>query len=342
MLFIWDSVGGIANREIHGKKSKKLFKSVCSLENLFLAWNKFRKGKRSRWDVMKYQRSLEDNLFELRGELHSGNYRHGKYIPFIIYDPKRRLIHKATVKDRVVHQAIAQIIEPLFEKQFIFDSYSCRKEKGTHAAVRRLHTFLRRVSKNDTRTVYALKCDIKKFFASVDHEILRTFIVNRISESRLIDLLDRVIESFEYSQGKGIPLGNLTSQLFANIYMHELDYFMKFVLREKYYVRYCDDFVLVNTSRGYLENLTDTINSFLDGQMKMFLHPQKVSIRTWTQGVDFLGYVLLPHAIVLRTKTKQRMLQRINENNVNSYLGFCGHACAYEVGRVIRNKVWLA
>ena len=183
----------MANREIHEKKGQELFEQVCSIENLFSAWNKFRKGKRSRWDVMEFECGLEDNLFELHEELRSGCYRHGKYIPFVLHDPKRRLIHKATVKDRVVHQAIVQIIEPLFEKRFIFDSYSCRKGKGTHAAVRRLRTFFHRLSKNDTRTVYALKCDIKKFFASVDHEILHALIMRLISDSRLIDLIDGVM-----------------------------------------------------------------------------------------------------------------------------------------------------
>jgi len=163
-----------------------------------LAWKRFRKGKRRRPDVMVFERTLEDNLFALHVDLLSGTYRHGAYRPFTVFDPKQRQIHKADVRDRVVHQAIVNVVEPLFEPHFIHDSYSCRVGKGTHAAVRRLRSFLRAASRNGTRTAHILKCDIRKFFASVDHDILLTLLRCRISDGRLLDLIERTISSFSF------------------------------------------------------------------------------------------------------------------------------------------------
>ncbi len=140
--------------------------------------------------------------------------------------------------------------------------------------------------------------------------------------------------------GKGIPLGNVTSQLFANIYLHELDWFMKQTLGIKYYLRYCDDFVVISTDRNYLQSLIEPIRQFLSGVLKLELHPDKLSIRSWDQGVDFLGYVLRPHAVSIRTKTKRRMLQRVNEANLSSYLGICSHADSYELAVLMRLVAW--
>ena len=289
---------------------------------------------------MAYERRLEDNLFALRDELQSGEYRHGAYHPFTIHDPKERSISKATVKDRIVHQALVNIIEPLFDRRFIYDSYSCRVGKGTHAAVRRLQTFLRRMSMNNTRTVYALKCDARKFFASVDHNILFSLLFRRIIDDRTIDLLKNIIDSFSTSVEKGIPLGNLTSQLFANIYLNELDHYVKMHLREKYYLRYCDDFIILGLDRSRLKELINNIDAFLNERLSLALHPQKVSIRSWSQGIDFLGYVLLPDCTVVRTKTAYRILSRVMEKNLTSYLGVCSHADAYEMEQVVITKVF--
>lgn len=324
---------------LNGEHKQGLFEQVCSLENLFSAWAQFKRGKSSRRDVLYYEHRLEDNLFSLHEALQSGIYRHGAYVPFIIHDPKRRLIHKATVQDRVVHQAIVQIIEPIFERRFIFDSFSCRIGKGTHAAIRRLRSLLLKASENNKRTVYILKCDIKKFFASVDHGLLRELLARRIADLQLLNLLDCIIESLQCAPGKGIPLGNLTSQLFANVYLHELDHYVKFYLREPYYLRYCDDFVVVSPSRGHIQSLVDTLNHFLANQLLVTLHPRKVMIRSWTQGIDFLGYVLLPSCTILRTKTKKRALKRVNAANLPSYLGLCVHASAYRVQQELKNRV---
>lgn len=304
-----------------------------------MAWELFRKGKRTREDVMVFERRLEDNLFEIRDELISGNYRHGPYEPFTIHDPKQRTIHKALVRDRVVHQAIINVIEPLFEQRFIHDSYSCRVGKGTHAAVARLQGFFRQASKNGTRTIYAVKCDVRKFFASVNHEILLDLLAKRIADPKTMTLLRLIIESFSVTPGTGVPLGNLTSQLFANVYLHELDWYIKQKLRIKHYVRYCDDFVMLTSSRSEGFALAERVDVFLRERLKAELHPNKVHVRTWAQGVDFLGYVLMPQATILRSSTARRVVYRASKENASSYLGLCSHANAYEIARTVRNKV---
>lgn len=288
---------------------------------------------------MEFQYHLEDKIFSLRDCLLEEVYHHDPYRPFTIFDPKQRRIHKATVRDRVVHQAVANVIEPLFERRFIHDSYSCRIGKGTHAAVDRLRLFLRQVSLNNTKTVYALKCDIRRFFASVDHEILLSLLEQRIKDERVIRLLQRIINSFSVLPGRGIPLGNLTSQLFANVYLHELDRYVKHELRIRHYVRYCDDFVMLTSSQSEALALAECVDMFLKNGLKLQLHPNKVTVRTWEQGVDFVGYVLLSHATVLRTKTANRMLKRVTQENLSSYSGLCRHADAYDLERMTRNLV---
>lgn len=277
-------------------------------------------------------------MFGLQTALKNRSYRHGGYEPFTICDPKQRQIHKANVRDRVVHQLLVSAIEPLFDRHFIYDSYSCRKHKGTHAAVDRLRTFLRKASSNNTKTVYALKLDVHKFFASVDHDILTKLLKKRLQDPQILWLLDKVIESHKVTPGKGMPLGNLTSQLFANVYMHELDWFVKNQLKAKYYLRYCDDFIIVDTDRDKLLGLVHPLSQFLNECLGLHIHPQKISLRSWSQGVDFLGYVSKPHCTLLRTKTRKRMLAKVDSHNLPSYLGLCSHADTYRLKRLILNK----
>lgn len=330
--------GGGKTRSFHTHEVS-VFERIIDPENLLLAWYLFRKGKRSRQDVMVFERRLEDNLFDLHDALAAGEYRHGAYEPFTIHDPKQRTIHKATVRDRLAHQAIINVIEPFFESSFIFDSYSCRIGKGTHAAVSRLRQFLRQESRNDARTAYALKCDIRKFFASIDHAVLSSLLERRIHDLRTMELLRHVIGSFSMASGKGIPLGNLTSQLFANVYLHELDRHVKHDLRIRCYVRYCDDFVMLVRAKSEADFLARQIDDFLQARLKIALHPDKVCVRTWRQGIDFLGYVLMPHAMVLRPQTARRMIRNVDPCNLPSYLGLCKHASAYRLEQLVRNKV---
>jgi len=316
------------------------FSTISSIKALNLAWKKFSSGKKSRLDVAHYQKYLADNIQALHDALENNTYEHSVYEPFLICDPKQRQIHKATVRDRLVHQAIVSVIEPLFEKRFIYDSYSCRIGKGTHAGVERLGLFLRQASYNNTTKVYVLKCDVRQFFASIDHEILMKQIESKVDDEQTLQLLRTILLSHNAETGKGIPLGNVTSQLFANIYLHELDWFMKQNLGIKHYLRYCDDFVVVSTDKAYLQSLIEPIRKFLMNKLKLELHPTKVSIHSWNQGVDFLGYVLRPYATSIRAKTRRRMLARVTEDNLSSYLGVCSHANGYKLSQLVATVAW--
>jgi RNA-directed DNA polymerase len=270
----------------------------------------------------------------------SGRYRHGPYQTFTIHDPKQRRIHKATVQDRLLHQAIVSAIEPVFERRFIHDSYSCREGKGTHAGVVRLRTFLRKASHNNTKKVYVLKCDVRKYFASIDHEVLMKLIAHRVHDEATLELVRTILLSHGADVGRGIPLGNVTSQLFANIYLHELDWFIKQRLKVQQYIRYCDDFVIVSPDKAYLTSLIAPIRQFLQTELLLDLHPNKVTIRSWDQGIDFLGYVLRPYVITLRTKTRRRMVSKVTKHNLSSYIGLCTHAQAYHLSQVLRTIAW--
>lgn len=305
------------------------------MENIYHAWQLFRRGKSARADVTAFECDLERNVFELLEQLQTGTYRHSTYVPFTIFDPKQRRIHRASVRDRVVHQLLVNAIEPKFESHFMYDSFSCRKSKGTHAAVKRLRAQLRSASRNNSQKVYALKCDVRQLFASIDQTILLNLLKRHIDDMAELQLAQTIIQSFQTDVGKGMPLGNVTSQLFANIYLHELDWFVKQVLREKYYVRYCDDFVILSTRRQHLLELIPVLREFLAHELKLTLHPHKISLRSWTQGIDFVGYELKPRCTVLRTKTKRRMLRRVNSKNVSSYRGLCSHANAYQLQQLI-------
>ncbi len=290
-----------------------------------MAWREFKRGKISKAEVREFYFNLEDNLFDLRRQLLFGVYRPSRYAFFYVCDPKLRPIHKATVKDRVVFQAVFRILYHIFDRNFIYDSYACRFDKGTHLGIERLRKFVNKSSQNNSRPVFVLKCDIKKFFYSIDHQILLDLISRKINDQQLLNLIKIIIDSFHISPGKGLPLGNVTSQLFANIYLNELDQFVKHVLKEKYYIRYCDDFVIVGTDYQHLKNLVTIIDNFLQERLKLILHPNKIEIRKLSQGIDFLGYVTLPHHRVLRTKTKRRIFKRINNKNRISYLGMLKH-----------------
>lgn len=268
-----------------------------------------------------------DNISKLRQELVERTYKHGGYEAFVINDPKTRSIHKALVRDRLLHHAIHRILYPFFDKKFIYDSYSCRNEKGTHRAIDRLRYFGRKVSNNDTKTAWVLKCDIRKFFASIDHGILKNVLKKDIKDPDILWLLSQVIDSFQIENGVavGLPLGNLTSQLLINVYLNEFDQFAKHVLKAKYYIRYADDFVILGADKNYLLSLLPGIKKFLGERLKLTLHPNKVSIKTLASGVDFLGWVNFPNHRVLRTTTSRRMLKHWDQNQTeetyNSYLG---------------------
>ncbi|OGN03853.1 MAG: hypothetical protein A2655_01175 [Candidatus Yanofskybacteria bacterium RIFCSPHIGHO2_01_FULL_43_42] len=305
------------------------YESVISLENLLEAWKEFIIGKRSRKDVQEFERDLMTNVIQLHNDLVTMSYGHHGYEAFKISDPKPRNIHKASVRDRVLHRALYRVLYPFFDRTFISDSYSCRYNKATYKAIDKFRKFFFQVSKNDKKTVWVLKCDIRKFFASVNHDTLKAILKNYISDDKILFLLWVIIDSFSVRAGIGLPLGNLTSQLFVNIYMNEFDQFMKHKLKAKYYIRYADDFVVMSHDKSRLQELLPKIGDFLQERLRLDLHPNKISIRTIASGVDFLGWVHFPNYRVLRTTTKRRMFKRINKNpkpeTINSYLGLLKH-----------------
>jgi len=210
------------------------FEDIISLDNLLLAWQEFLRGKRNRKDVQGFSANLMDNIFSLHQDLLYQTYKHGGYKAFKINDPKPRDIHKATVRDRLLHHAVYRFLYPFFAKTFIADSYSCQIGKGTHKALDKFRQFAYRASKNNTKTCYVLKGDIKKFFASIDHDVLLKILNEYIPDKKIIWLLEKIISSFSSTRkGVGLPLGNLTSQLFVNIYMNKFDQFVKYKLRNK-------------------------------------------------------------------------------------------------------------
>jgi len=336
-----------------------LFDGAVKAENLFFAWEQFRKGKGDKRDVQEFEYDLERNIFALSRDLTNMTYVHGPYYEFIIRDPKVRNVCKATVRDRIVHHAIFDVLTRAFEPTFISHSFSCRIGKGTHKGVEALERMLREESRNNTRTCYVLKCDVRKFFDTIDHETLLGILGERIKDQRFMWLVRQILSSYQAGHSdlfhpRGVPIGNLTSQIFANIYMGKLDMFMKQVLRVRHYARYTDDFVIVSADRSYLEELIPRIRAFLKEHLALDLHPKKVIIRKYSQGVDFLGYVTLPHAKLVRKRTKNRMLRKLREKmrdlergliseesvsrSFQSYLGILSHANAHKLSEHLKNQ----
>ncbi len=311
------------------------YDSIITRETVFNAWEEFLRGKKKREDVAMFRLRLADNLSGLFFDLSKRTYCHGAYTKFTITDPKVREINKSVVRDRVVHHLLYTALCPYFDTKFIHDSYSYRLNKGTHRATKRFTKFIHTVSHNNSRACWVLKCDIRKFFASIDHRILQNILTRHIVDKDILRLLGIIIESFntEGKNGVGLPLGNLTSQLLVNVYMNEFDQFVKHALKVKNYIRYADDFIFISSEKRELKLLLVRINSFLGEELKLSLHPNKVFIKTITSGVDFLGWVHFPNHRVLRTATKKRMFKRLSKNanleSIASYRGMLSHGNTY-------------
>ena len=319
------------------------YSEIVSVDNLLLAWGEFVKGKRDKRDVQQFQMNLMDNIFSLHFDLANQTYRHGGYKAFKVFDPKPRDIHKASVRDRLVHHAIYRILYPFFDRIFISDSYSCRNKKGTYKALDKFQQYFYQVSQNNTRTCYYLKMDIRKFFANIDHEILMVVLREYIGDKKCIWLLENIIGGFRSKEHTpkirplrstgsiGLPLGNLTSQLLVNIYMNEFDQFVKHRLHEKSYIRYADDFVFLSRDYKHLINIISPIKKYLGDSLRLEVHPNKIYIQTVTSGLNFLGYVSFADHRILRTKTKKRMFKKISEDNSPSYSGLLEYCNSYKL-----------
>lgn len=337
---------------------RDLFNNIIQPETLFLAWEEFKRCKSKKSDVQLFEKELEQNIFKLARELKTKAYKHDKYSDFFISDPKQRHIYKATVRDRILHHAIVMILNPIFEPIFIADSFSCRVGKGSHKGVDKLKSMLAKESKNNTRQCYVLKCDVQKFFDSIDHDILLKILRRKIKDQDVMLLLENVIESYTSKRSdlfhrRGLPIGNLTSQLFANLYMNEFDQFMKHKLKIRFYARYTDDFVVVSKDKEFLEKLIVLVSKFLDDNLTLNLHPNKVEIFSYGSGIDFLGYIIFPNHILIRKKTKYRMFRKFQdkiklyhkkeisresvEASLQSYLGVSSHSNAYNFSTELKN-----
>jgi len=345
------------------------------LAELFEAYKSCRSTKRNTINAIAFEVDYESNLVQLWAELNNGSYQPGKSIAFIVNKPVKREIFAADFRDRVVHHLLVNKLNPLFEKTFINDSYACRVGKGTHFGIQRVDRFIRQCSVNYSQDCYVLKLDIQGFFMHIDKQRLfsklQIFIeqyYQATDKLRVIELCYKIIfndptqnciikskrkawedlpndKSLFYSPTfSGLPIGNLTSQIFANFYMNSFDHFIKHDLGVRYYGRYVDDFVLVHQDKAYLKSLIPQIMFFLADQLKLTLHPNKIYIQHYSKGVQFLGVVIKPRRLLLAKRTKGNFYAAIEKHNavvttqkpnkqqqaaflscMNSYLGIMKH-----------------
>ena len=301
-----------------------LYSELCSYKNLLLAFKRSRKGKINKSYVIKFENNLEVNLKRLQYELLNKIYRPKKLKLFIIRDPKTRKICKSTFRDRVIHHAIINILEPIYEKIFIYDSYASRLNKGQHKALERFDEFKRKVSLNGKKlkyikdnnyiSGYCLTADIKKYFDNVDHEILINIIKKKIKDEDFIWLIKKVLDNnLNKIKGKSMPLGNYTSQFFANVYLNDLDYFVKHKLKAKYYIRYVDDFVILRNNKEILRYYKEEIDKFLKNNLKIERHGDKSKIIPLHEGVHFLGFRNFYHYRLLKKSNLNQFKRNLNE-----------------------------
>lgn len=308
-------------------KLKGLFSQIADFENLYIAANEAKKGKRYRQDVLKFNSNLEENLIIIQNELLHKTYEVGKYRQFYVYEPKKRLIMALTFKDRVVQWAIYRILNPIYDKWFIHDSFGCREGKGTHRAADRLQYWLRKVSRKQEKYYY-LKLDISKYFYRVNHAILLDILSKKIGDDDLMWLLEKIINSEDVAFGlpagmeadqcpeeerlfdTGMPIGNLTSQLFANIYLNELDQYAKHELRLRYYIRYMDDIIILSDDKKHLHEVKESIEIFLKEKLGLDLN-NKTAIRPISTGIEFVGFRMWATHRRLKKKTLKKMKRRI-------------------------------
>ena len=302
------------------KRIANLWPELVSFTNLLKAARNASRGKRHLANVARFRFRLEDELIQLQDELESKTYQPGQYRTFEIFEPKRRMISAAPFRDRVVHHALCNVLEPVFEKSFVFDSYACRKGKGTHAAVDRAQQYTR-------CNAFVLKCDLRKFFPSVDHEILKTVIRRKIKDTSVLWLVETIIDASNVQETidgwfpgddlltpldrrRGLPIGNQTSQFFANVLLNPLDHFFRDHLNVAGYARYVDDFLVFGNDKEQLSDIRNRCRSFLE-TYRLRLHPQKSVISRTEFGFPFLGIRVFPNHRRLPRQNLVRARQRL-------------------------------
>ncbi len=319
------------------KTYKHLYPRICAFDNLLLAFEKARRHKRMKPYVSEFEYALEHNLLRLQEDLLAETYQPGAYHNFQIYEPKQRLISAAPFRDRVVHHALCNVIEPIWEARFIHDSYACRVKKGTHRAVVRAHDWVKEYP-------YALKGDIVKFFPSIDHEILLNILRRYIADEPTLRLAAAILRSGEGIQAdeyamqwfpgddlftplrpRGLPIGNLTSQFWANVYLNELDQSVKRELKCAAYLRYADDFLLFADDKAQLWQWCGEIQEFL-AHLRLTAHPRKTTVLAVKNGVDWLGFRIFPTHRRLRRASVRRAFGRLKAQQAAYARGDIGEA----------------
>jgi hypothetical protein len=284
------------------KRHGQLMPKIADAENLRLAFWKAAKGKRGKADCLGFRERLDENLATLGAELLAGDVSVGDYHYFKVHDPKERLICAAAFRERVLHHALMNVCEPVLERAAIFDSYACRKGKGRLLAVARAQGYARTHR-------WFLKMDIRKCFDSIHHETLRDLLARKFKDPSVLGVFDRIIDSYHTAPGRGLPIGNLTSQHFTNFYLAPLDRFLKEDLQCGAYVRYMDDFVTWGESGHELRAVCERVRAFLAGELKLELK-DNIAINRTAFGMDFLGYRLFPGTVRLARRSKVRFTRK--------------------------------
>lgn len=333
-------------RPWHGEYTKtytNLYESVCSKENIMLAFMKARRRKTKRNYIVEFEANLEQNLDQLKYELDSFTYSPAAPSVFIVKDPKTRKISAPAFRDRVVHHALCNIIGPILQKNFIHDSFANQIGKGTHRAIKRFEHFARKVEYSNSRGVsreresykkhicgHVLKADVRHYFDNIDHDILVEIVERKIKDPNVIWLIKEIIQPGKGPPDrKGLPLGNLTSQFFANVYLNDLDQFVKHRLKAKFYIRYVDDFVILHRDKMLLEKWKNEIDLFLSSNLKVELHPEKSKVSKLESGTTFLGFRIFYKHRLLKKSNSKRIWKRLekfkkgyNANEITSSEGF--------------------
>lgn len=289
------------------KRAGNLIQKIADTDNIMLAFYKAMRGKRMSHEVLSFEKNFEENILELRDEILSGNVNVGEYEYFYIEDPKLRLICAASFKERVLHHAIMDVCHQYFERNLIETTYATRPKKGVYQAIDRARVAMRKYK-------YVAKFDFRKYFDSISHQILNKKLERLFKDKTLLGIMTKIIESYSKSEGKGIPIGNLTSQYFANYYLSEMDHWIKEALKVPEYIRYMDDFLVFSNNIDEIRHYVNEINNFAVGKLELALKP--VVIVLSGNGIDFLGYRLFPNKILLTQRSKRRFVKK-NKNYSN-------------------------
>ena len=286
------------------KRAGALMPKIVEVDNLLKAYYKAVRGKRCKKSVRTFSGSLYENILSLREQLVSGTFEVGRYHYFKVYDPKERVICAASFEERVVHHAIMNICHECFERYLIYDTYATRKDKGIYAAIDKARKGMKTAG-------YAVKLDVRKYFDSISHEILKQKLKRIFKDKELLNLLNRIIDSYTTSEDRGIPIGNLTSQYFANFYLSFLDHYAKEVLKVPVYVRYMDDILMFGSDKEEVKVFTHAVKEFVECELRLQLKPEVVVSTDY--GVSFLGYTIFKNKILLNRRSKIRLKRKVKK-----------------------------